>query len=90
MVNLDPIGGPSPGLMFTLGVIDKLAPADLTGGRVIAGTGTVDDSGEVGPIGGIPLKLVAAGAAGPRCSWWRPVTAPRCSATRCSASRWPR
>ncbi len=56
----DRIGGPSAGLMFALGILDKLGPADLTGGRFIAGTGTIDVTGEVGPIGGIPLKLIAA------------------------------
>ena len=54
------IGGPSAGLMFALGILEKLGPEDLTGGRFIAGTGTIDVSGEVGPIGGIPLKLIAA------------------------------
>ena len=63
-IDLDKIGGPSAGLMFTLGIIDKLTPADLTGGKVIAGTGTIDDDGNVGPIGGIPQKLVGAKAAG--------------------------
>jgi PDZ domain-containing protein len=59
-IDLDRIGGPSAGLMFTLGIIDKLEPADLTGGQVIAGTGTIGDDGDVGPIGGVPQKLVAA------------------------------
>jgi PDZ domain-containing protein len=59
-IDLDRIGGPSAGLMFTLGIIDKIEPDDLTGGRVIAGTGTIDDEGNVGPIGGVPQKLVAA------------------------------
>jgi PDZ domain-containing protein len=59
-IDLDRIGGPSAGLMFTLGIIDKLDPADLTGGLTVAGTGTMDDEGRVGPIGGIPQKLVAA------------------------------
>jgi Lon-like protease len=59
-IDLDKIGGPSAGLMFTLGIIDKINPADLTGGKVIAGTGTIDDEGNVGPIGGVPQKLVAA------------------------------
>jgi len=63
-IDLDEIGGPSAGLMFTLGIIDKLRPADLTGGKIIAGTGTIDDEGNVGPIGGIPQKLVGAKAAG--------------------------
>jgi PDZ domain-containing protein len=59
-IDLDKIGGPSAGLMFTLGIIDKIDPADLTGGQVIAGTGTIDNEGKVGPIGGIPQKLIAA------------------------------
>jgi PDZ domain-containing protein len=63
-IDLDEIGGPSAGLMFTLGIIDKLKPEDLTGGKIIAGTGTIDDEGEVGPIGGIPQKLVGAKEAG--------------------------
>jgi PDZ domain-containing protein len=59
-IDLDRIGGPSAGLMFTLGIIDKIEPEDLTGGEVIAGTGTIDDDGNVGPIGGVPQKLIAA------------------------------
>jgi PDZ domain-containing protein len=47
------IGGPSAGLMFTLSIIEKLGPEDLTNQRRIAGTGTVDVHGTVGPIGGI-------------------------------------
>lgn len=62
-IDLDKIGGPSAGLMFALGIIDKLNPTDLTGGKIIAGTGTIDDEGKVGPIGGIPQKLVGAKAA---------------------------
>lgn len=58
--DLDRIGGPSAGMMFTLGVIDKLTPEDLTGGIRIAGTGTIDDEGNVGRIGGIALKLLGA------------------------------
>jgi len=63
-IDLGEIGGPSAGLMFTLGIIDKLKPEDLTGGKIIAGTGTITDEGEVGPIGGIPQKLVGAKDAG--------------------------
>jgi PDZ domain-containing protein len=63
-IDLDKIGGPSAGLMFTLGIMDKLQPEDLTGGKIIAGTGTIDDAGSVGPIGGIPQKLVGAKDAG--------------------------
>jgi PDZ domain-containing protein len=59
-IQLDRIGGPSAGLMFALGIYDKLDPADLTGGKVVAGTGAIDDEGNVSAIGGIPQKLVAA------------------------------
>jgi PDZ domain-containing protein len=63
-IDLEDIGGPSAGLMFALGIVDKLTPADLTGGQIIAGTGTIDDEGAVGPIGGIAQKLVGAKRAG--------------------------
>ena len=63
-INLKDIGGPSAGLMFTLGIIDKLSPGDLTGGQYVAGTGTIDDVGDVGPIGGIQQKVIAARRAG--------------------------
>lgn len=63
-VPIENIGGPSAGLMLTLGMIDKIKPEDLTGGKIIAGTGTIDALGTVGPIGGIPQKLVAAKDAG--------------------------
>jgi PDZ domain-containing protein len=57
-------GGPSAGLMFTLGVYDLLTEGDLTGGLIIAGTGTIDLEGNVGPIGGVQQKVVAAERAG--------------------------
>jgi Lon-like protease len=58
------IGGPSAGLMWTLGLADLLTPGDLTGGKTIAGTGTIDLEGRVGPIGGIAEKVIAAERAG--------------------------
>lgn len=58
--DLNSVGGPSAGLMFALGIIDKIEPEDLTGGYDIAGTGTIDDDGNVGAIGGIPQKMVGA------------------------------
>lgn len=58
------IGGPSAGLMFALGIIDKVGAQDLTNGAFIAGTGTIDGTGKVGPIGGIQLKMIAARHAG--------------------------
>ncbi|MCX4845384.1 PDZ domain-containing protein [Streptomyces sp. NBC_00893] len=63
-IKLADVGGPSAGLMFSLGIIDKLTPGKLTGGKFIAGTGTIDDKGKVGPIGGINMKLVGARDAG--------------------------
>ncbi|WP_433403044.1 YlbL family protein [Streptomyces sp. CA-146814] len=65
-IKLADVGGPSAGLMFSLGIIDKLTPGNLTGGKFIAGTGTIDDAGKVGPIGGINMKLVGARDAGAR------------------------
>jgi Lon-like protease len=53
------IGGPSAGLMFTLSIIDKLTPEDLTAGRRIAGTGAVALDGAVEPVGGVAEKLIA-------------------------------
>ena len=54
------IGGPSAGLIFSLGVYDALTEGALTGGAHIAGTGTIAPDGTVGPIGGIQQKVVAA------------------------------
>ncbi len=59
-IQLDNVGGPSAGLMFALGIYDKLTPGALTGGSHIAGTGTMAIDGAVGPIGGIQQKLIAA------------------------------
>lgn len=63
-IDPDEIGGPSAGTALALGIIDKLTPGGLTGGRTIAGTGTVSRSGKVGPIGGIQQKIAAAVKAG--------------------------
>jgi PDZ domain-containing protein len=58
------IGGPSAGMMFALGIIDKLTKDNLTGGKFIAGTGEIISSGQVVPIGGIQQKMVGARQAG--------------------------
>ena len=58
------VGGPSAGLMWALGLYDLLTPGDLTVGRTIAGTGTIDTRGNVGPIGGILDKVEGAERAG--------------------------
>lgn len=54
------IGGPSAGLMLSLGIIDKLSPESINGGRLVAGTGTIDPEGKVGKIGGIAQKMASA------------------------------
>ncbi|MFE2301066.1 PDZ domain-containing protein [Streptomyces sp. NPDC059445] len=63
-LKLADVGGPSAGLLFSLGIIDKLdgdgSGGDLTGGRVVAGTGTIDADGKVGAVGGVSLKTQAA------------------------------
>ncbi|MFE7110722.1 S16 family serine protease [Streptomyces sp. NPDC057575] len=63
-LHLADVGGPSAGLFFALGIVDKLdgdgAGGDLTGGRNIAGTGTIEANGEVGAVGGVSLKTQAA------------------------------
>lgn len=58
------IGGPSAGLVFALGIIDKLTPGALTDGAYVAGTGTIEADGTVGPIGGIQQKIAGARGAG--------------------------
>ena len=63
-IDVGDIGGPSAGLMFALGIIDKLTPLNLTGGQFIAGTGEITPGGQVQPIGGIQQKMVGARDAG--------------------------
>ena len=59
-INSGPIGGPSAGMVFALGLIEKSTGENLTGGKNVAGTGTLSDSGKVGAIGGISSKMIAA------------------------------
>lgn len=64
-IHVDPkVGGPSAGLILAVAIVDKLSPGEETGGATIAGSGTITADGEVGPIGGIRHKIVAARAAG--------------------------
>jgi len=63
-INVKNIGGPSAGLMFALGIVDKLTPMNLTAGKFIAGTGEIEANGTVDPIGGIQQKMAGARAAG--------------------------
>ena len=63
-VSLKNTGGPSGGLIFTLGLVELLTPEDLIKGRNIAGTGTIESDGTVGPIGGVTEKIIGAKRAG--------------------------
>jgi Lon-like protease len=63
-IKVGDIGGPSAGMMFALGIVDKLTPANLTGGRFVAGTGEISANGAVSAIGGIQQKMAGARAAG--------------------------
>lgn len=60
------VGGPSAGLAFTLEVLDLLTPGELTGGRQVAVTGTIEPDGSVGEVGGVTQKTAAVRAAGAR------------------------
>lgn len=64
--DLGEIAGPSAGLMLTVTFVDAMTPGDLTGGRVVAGTGTINSAGMVGPIAGAKYKVAGAYAAGAR------------------------
>jgi PDZ domain-containing protein len=63
-ISVGDIGGPSAGMMFALGIIDKLTKLDLTGGKFIAGTGEIESGGKVDAIGGIQQKMTGARNAG--------------------------
>lgn len=63
-ISLADVGGPSAGLMFALSIVDKLTPGPLAGDIFVAGTGEIQPTGEVGPIGGIPFKMIRARQAG--------------------------
>ncbi|WP_239254643.1 SepM family pheromone-processing serine protease [Listeria ilorinensis] len=63
-IDSDKIGGPSAGLMFSLEIYSRFQDEDITKGYQIAGTGTIDPDGNVGRIGGIDQKVVAADKAG--------------------------
>jgi Lon-like protease len=63
-IQIGQIGGPSAGMMFALGIIDKISTMNLTDGKFIAGTGEISANGAVSPIGGIQQKMIAARDAG--------------------------
>ncbi|MGV3758764.1 MAG: PDZ domain-containing protein [Actinomycetota bacterium] len=64
LIDSGTVGGPSAGLAFTLAVIDVLTPGELTGGHLVATTGTIRLDGSVGPVGGAPQKAVTVRDAG--------------------------
>lgn len=64
IIQLENVGGPSAGMMFALGIIDKLTPGSLAGGTEVAGTGTIAADGTVGGIGGVVQKMHGAVDAG--------------------------
>lgn len=74
----DNIGGPSAGLMFSLAIYDTLTPGSLSGGEIVAGSGTIDADGNTGPIGGIAQKIAGAESAKARLFM---VAADNCSDT---------
>jgi Lon-like protease len=78
-ISVGNIGGPSAGMMFALGIVDKLTPGGLTGGRFIAGTGEISANGAVGAIGGIQQKMAGARAAG---ATWFLTPAANCADTK--------
>lgn len=59
-MHVDDIGGPSAGMMYALGLVDMLTPEAESGTQTVAGTGTIDDEGKVGAIGGVDLKMIGA------------------------------
>ena len=63
-IDVEKVGGPSGGMIFTLAIIELLTKENLLNGRTVAGTGTIAEDGTIGPIGGIEEKLVAAKRAG--------------------------
>ena len=65
-IALENVGGPSAGLIFALGVVEKLTPEEIVPPAVIAGTGTITASGEVGGVGGVRHKAFGAADAGAR------------------------
>ncbi len=77
-IKVGDIGGPSAGMMFALGIVDKLTPANLTGGKFVAGTGEISANGAVSPIGGIQQKMAGARAAG---ATWFLTPASNCADT---------
>ena len=63
-IELGSVGGPSAGLMFALGLVEKLTSEQIAGSLKVAGSGTISASGDVGPVGGIRHKVYGAAESG--------------------------
>jgi PDZ domain-containing protein len=87
-ITLKDVGGPSAGLMFALGILDKLEPGSLTGGLYIAGTGEISTEGESARSAASPRRSSRRATRAPTPSWSPTATAPRRSAARRRASAW--
>ena len=89
-VHTSDIGGPSAGLAMTLGIMDKLTSGRLTGNRIVAATGTMDQYGNIGDVGGVAEKTVAVERAGATVFFVPPRSSGRpCQKTRrsCTSTR---
>lgn len=79
-IDVSNVGGPSAGLMYTITLLDLLSPDDILAGRVVAGTGTINRFGDVGGIGGVRQKVIAAEREGadvmfvPEANWEEALT----------------
>ena len=80
-IQLDNVGGPSAGMMFALGIIDTLTPGELNGGKDVAGTGTIEADGTVGPSAASGRSSTGRETRGPSTSSRRSRTAATWSAT---------
>ncbi len=63
-IELGSVGGPSAGLMFALGIVEKLTDEQIAGSLAVAGTGTITAGGDVGPVGGVRHKIFGAADSG--------------------------
>lgn len=59
-IDMGSLGGPSAGLMMSLSLYNQLVPNDITSGKKICGTGTIDKYGTVGPIGSAKFKVLSS------------------------------
>lgn len=63
-IQLEKVGGPSAGLAFALGLVERMTDEVIADSLNIAATGTIAADGTVGPVGGTPQKVYGAAKAG--------------------------